>query len=240
MSALAEFSFDEFVDYPFDNIVERTCSRLGTRPSDVNFSASTYFHGTRLADPRTVKQVGLLALPEAVENVWATLGGLAEVSESDWADFRRFVETDGGGDDAQMYRLRMSDALHHGPNGFLIREMLLNPLDTDHDYLATPEIVEDICRCFEEQFAVDLLSVFVKATTPWEVKFQTSNVSESHVRAAFIYVFSKVSNTPLGRDLAGGWDGQGQSIPAEDILQVDGVDRSRGKEPANLNETLGP
>ena len=42
----------------------------------------------------------------------------------------------------------------------------------NHDYLRTPEIVEDICITFDELYGTNLMPVFLKATEPCIVSFR--------------------------------------------------------------------
>jgi hypothetical protein len=74
---------------------------------------------------------------------------------------------------AGLYRMKLLDSIHHGPYAFLIRETLLhNKVLGNHDYLALPEVVEDICTCFQETFGTSVLqSAFMDSTRPCIVKF---------------------------------------------------------------------
>ncbi len=46
----------------------------------------------------------------------------------------------------------------------LVRETLLDPSATNsHDYLGCPEIVQDIARCYQSAYGVDLETRFLPA-----------------------------------------------------------------------------
>lgn len=225
VAGFRNYSYRDFQNSPFDNIVARVCSFLGRDADDIRFTEATHFHGTRLVDPGSVNVRGILALEEIVEEIWVMLRGFSGSTDGEWQEFRDWMEGEGGGDWGRLYRDKTSHSMHHGPYAYLVREMVISPLDTDHKYLATPEIVEDICLAWEERGAeTDLGALFLAASNPYVVKFRAPVVRTCDVQAAFVFVFSKTTGLELGRNLGGGWNGEGISIPPADILGVEAVD----------------
>jgi hypothetical protein len=151
-----------------------------TEDSDVLRSAQDrmdgcyWFHGTRVPAETSFDE-GLQTLPQRVEYVWIFLRSLVsnEVTDGEWQDFRRTVESTHPHHLAGLYRMKLAGNIHHGPYAFLVREILLRQRTLgNHDYLSLPEVVEDICACFQETFgAPELRSAFIKATKPCIVKF---------------------------------------------------------------------
>lgn len=49
-----------------------------------------------------------------------------------------------------------------------------------HDYLGTPEIVQQICGCFSDYHDFDLLTAYEENTTPTVVKFLDTSPQSTH------------------------------------------------------------
>jgi hypothetical protein len=188
-----------------------------------------YFHGTRALDPGNFAARGLLPLGQFVDEIWAMLYQLvrAECSEGEWAAFRRAVESGAGGHDGWLYRLKTSDALHHGPHALLVRAVLLEPESTgSHDYLACPEIVQDIARCYKTAYGVDLEALFRSRAVGCIVKFRSGILLPQAVRAACWYLFTAVREQELSSHSAWGFDAQGVAIPPGSVVQVELVNEA--------------
>ena len=111
------------------------------------------FHGTRALEPRAFRTRGILPLDQMLDEIWATLRGLGRdgLNDQEWAAFRSSLDADGGDDDGQRYRLKTADRIHFGPNGMLVREIFLDPQAASAvDYLACPEIIQDIAWCYQK------------------------------------------------------------------------------------------
>jgi len=123
---------------PVESFPKEILRQFGAELDQVALDGALLFHGTRLTDPESVMREGLQPLGERLEAIWKTLGELAqpEIDDEDWREFRRWVETDGGGDDGWQYRLKSSDRMHHGPFTVLVRDILTRPSGSlSHDYL---------------------------------------------------------------------------------------------------------
>ena len=85
----------------------------------------------------------------------------------------------------------MADSRHHGPHALLVKDAFFCPLDLGHhDYLTIPEIVDDICMCYEESFGhPPLRALFNRAATPCIVKF-SSAPGECALSNALLYAHS--------------------------------------------------
>ena len=156
------------------------------------YTACCWFHGTRVPADCSFNE-GLLPLVEIIGNLWSFLYSLvsATVAFEDWCRFRKSVESHHESHSALLYRLKMANPQHHGPHAFLVKDVFFSPRELGHqDYFTIPEIVEDICTCYEESFGYPALrGLFIQATRPCVVKF-SSNPCESSLSNALLYARS--------------------------------------------------
>ena len=116
------------------------------------------------------------------------------------------------------------DTRDDGPNGVLVRDVLLDPESyPGSEFLRIPEIVEDICVAARSEFDVDLRPRFERATTPCVVEFATQPWKAlKAISAACWYAESAVrGQTACGDDAFWNFCGQGVAVPPEDIVFVD-------------------
>jgi hypothetical protein len=155
-----------------------------------------------------------------IDPLWAMLRELVreEVSDQKWEAFRRSVEGGAG----FHYGFKTGDRRHFGPFGLLVREMLLVPEATSsHDYLGCPEIVEDIACCFQSAHDIDLKGRFYDESKPCIVKFRGTEPQSEVIKAALWYAFSKLRVGEVTWNADSSFDGEGQAIPPQDIVEVE-------------------
>lgn len=98
--------------------------------------------------------------------------GADRLRSTDFATLRAEIERGGGGDGGRLYRLKTPALMHHGPFGEYVREHLLRSHElSSHDYLRTPELLEDIAHAARDVFGADLLGAYTAATKPCIVAF---------------------------------------------------------------------
>jgi hypothetical protein len=188
--------------------------------SQIKFDAVCWFHLSRVLSPNTFEN-GILPLGDQVSAIWESLRSLVGtwVSDKDWNRFRNNM---GASHSAFLYHMKVNDRDHWGPYGVLVRDVGLCPNEIgNHDYLGVPEIIEDICLCFAEQYNFDLLSAFLQNSRPCIVKFIDE---QSHTRClppALYYLYSRFWAKPLSLSCNTCFDGGGKVIPAEKIQQVE-------------------
>lgn len=223
--ALHSYDASRLADHLYDDVAKAICASFGLEPEELRFSGASFFHGTRAISPSQFMERGVLTLPEMLDEIWAQLGDLSGVAASDWALLRKDVEGEGGEDAGWRYRGRIEHRVNHGPNAYLIREMHLMALDSHHDYLGCPEIVQDICTCCHAATGVDLERIFVSQTTPCIVRFERPEPSTQNVETAFAYAFAVATSTDLGGiACGGGFDGYGVSVPPEFVAAVEAIE----------------
>lgn len=153
-----------------------------------------WFHVSRTLSPGTFHSLGILRAPEAVDLVWTGLRTLVpDVSDAQWARLRSDMES--GEEVAQpsavsRYRLRVSEApeITGGIHGYLIRDVALDPPETDHDYTLMPETVEDIVSCAPAAWCLG--ERFAEAARLTLVHFCWPTVDTDYLRSALAYLWS--------------------------------------------------
>jgi hypothetical protein len=84
-----------------------------------------------------------------------------------------------------QYNLKTSGSIHWCPYAMLVKDIGFNDVG-NHNYLRVPEIVEDICLSFQQQYGVDLLQRYLNNTKSCIVKFYSNNIKEYYLYSACI------------------------------------------------------
>lgn len=184
-----------------------------------------WFHATRTTESNRFAE-GISALQDMKEPIWRFLFSLASASnwidELSWQRFRSEVETKYSSQSAGLYGMKIADSFHWGPYAFLVRDVALHSKEIGgQDYLRSPEIVEDICRCFLEQYGKNLLEKFRQHTKPCIVKFIDSGPGPGAIRVAAYYLHSMLWKQPLSHLLMYSFDGKGKPVPHGHIERID-------------------
>ncbi len=191
------------------------------------YSYVCWFHLTRCLP--TDFSEGILPLPKILEKTWTFLEELARslIPDIDWRDFRSRVERAELGHFSCLYQLKTSNSSQWGPFAVLVRDVAFVPNQVgNHDYLRTPEIVEDICLSFQEAYNVDLLRQFIQATSPYVVKFKDQTVRQDCVGTALCYAYRAVQGKPLSHCESICFDAGGKAIPSDQILDIQVIEYS--------------
>ena len=104
--------------------------------------------------------------------------------------------------------------------GFLIRDNVFYRCDGGHNYLQTPELVEDICRCSKHQFHFDLQLFFAK-TKPCIVKFVSTPRDREEIGHALLFLLHKRGNNCKSRFPDWCFIGDGQAVSSTNIITVE-------------------
>jgi hypothetical protein len=217
-------NFDDAVlenceDDPAMVMPRKVLGSVGVDITSVPLAGAHYFHGTRSTNPADFHRDGILPLNLVVERIWTTLHELlrGDCSSDEWAAFRRSVEKDGGGHDGDLYRLKTRGRLHHGPHAVLVRDILLDASANGwHDYLACPEIVQDIARCYGS----GLEARFRAASVPCIVTFRRTDIDAPRAIATACWYLHGDGRTNITID---GYMGEGLDVPPEDVVGVEVV-----------------
>lgn len=207
-------------DYPHDapHLLLERIKAESSSPSQ--FDAVCWFHLTRAQSSKTFEN-GILPLGDQVNAIWESLRLLAgsRVSDHDWSEFRNNM---GDSHSAYLYHLKVRDRDHWGPYGVLVRDAALCPAEIGHhDYLAVPEIVEDICLCFAERFDFDLVSKFTENSQPYIVKFIEETPHPRCLSPALYYLYSRFHGERLSLSCNTCFDGRGKVVCAQKIQKIE-------------------
>ena len=123
---------------------------------------------------------------------------------------------------AERHRIKVRDSHHWGPYGVLTRDVAFKAQEVgNHDYFRAPEIVEDICGCFEDGFGVNLLDRFVRSTKPCVVKFIDKETRSDCLPAAVYYLYTVWRGDKLSDQCSTCFNGKASPIPRDRILRVE-------------------
>jgi len=189
----------------------------------ISYDQSNWFHLTRLYKNEDFKS-GILPLIDVVESKWDNLYNLIfdQISEEEWAKFRRNMENGLLGPHSSLYKFRISNTNFKGPYAISIKETAFNADKLrHHDYLAVPEIIKDICFCFENNYGYDLFNEYSKNSFPCIVKFKTDFSHPDIIGKVLFYLYQTVHGNELNSNCKINYNANGNKIPPEDILKVE-------------------
>jgi hypothetical protein len=195
-------------------------------------TTTCWFHASRVPSSVTFDD-GVLPLQQSLPTILETLRSLATkyVEESQWLEFCRFLDREGqidGNNRAsnalRLFRMKAMDPKLGGPYGFLVREIIEIPKKIgNHDYLDTPEIVEDIADCFQDRFGGTLLDDYKDSTVPTIVKFNAPARGDE-LGVALFYLYSKIHNLELSYFCNTCFDGEGKAVTKSAVIGVENLD----------------
>lgn len=216
-------------DDPARALAPLAAARLGVC-GFAGFTQIRYFHGTRTVEPARFRKRGLLPVPEVVELMWDDLRriGVDVLDGPGFDRLRGLMDAGEAGHFAWLYATKTRERMHHGPYGTLVREEHLRPGElSNHDYLAAPELAEDIIITAGEVLGIDLRTPYLEATASYLVAFDVAATRvEGAVSAACWYVRARQGGG-LSRWSSWGFDGHGVAVPASAIRTVERVDPGR-------------
>ena len=228
---LTEFDFDNYFDSlpnsekDFGDKLILKIFKIKFNPS-LGYDSTCWFHGCRTYESNTFES-GILPLDEVVEEIWGFLFDLVDekISRDKWNNFKRKLETDLDNNFAHLYRLKLRDSFHYGPYAYLIRDILFmgNKLN-QHEYLNTPEIVEDICNCYKDCFKFDLLKKYKSITKRCIVKFKSKDTCEQNIGDALFYLYNALNGQEQSDRCCTACDCKGKKIPKSDILNIEYIE----------------
>lgn len=189
--------------------------------STVRLDRVYWFHLTRVPKSTTFLNNGLLPLGQAIDAIWNFLHLLVEtkISKEEWAGFRKNLTLS---HHARLYRMKIGNPMLWGPYAILVKEVAFNPQEIgNHDYLRTPEIVEDICLCFQEKYGIDLLMLYMANSIPCIVKFMDDIPQNDYVTTALYYLYACYHRHELSLYCNTCLDSRGISVKPERIAKVE-------------------
>jgi hypothetical protein len=206
--------------YP-SQVVEKLQGKTGEACS---FDATCWFHFTRTLETNRFED-GILPLGESIDLVWQALFSLLErgLSKVEWDSFREHVESDSCSRSGCLYQLKLRNPRLWGPYALLIREFgFRTPELGNHDWLRIPEIVEDICLCFEQRYGSShLMRRFQENTSPCVVKFVEHRADQANLETALYYLYTMHYGYGWSQYFGNTFDRSGESVPASKICKIE-------------------
>jgi hypothetical protein len=140
------------------------------------------------------------------------------VSAQQWANFKDEIPREAPG----IYEMKTMNPFYWGPYAILVRDLAFKPGEVgNHDYLSGPEIIEDICDCFERLYHLDVFKIFLQKTKPCIVKFIDRSIRTNYLRAALWHLY-KIAWQEKCTDYCNDcFDGQGVTVRKDQILSVE-------------------
>jgi hypothetical protein len=180
-----------------------------------------WFHCTRVPAGTDFSE-GILPLNAILPRLKALLPALI-TEPSSRALVQQVLDNDGG--HAFHFRNKTSNGVHWGPYAILVRDVAFHASALgQHDYLAMPEIIEDLCSEVTALSGPDLTSQYQSALQPAIVKFgtATNRSAQGPLASALCYVWSCLQHAgkPEGNSVYC-FDGHNVAVPPKDILKVE-------------------
>lgn len=177
-----------------------------------------WFHLTRVP-PGTQFEDGIFPLGKALPRVWEALHDIFE----DTRHSQRLKAMELGGVPDFQYNLKTKDPFHWGPYAMLVKEIGSFAHEVgNHDYLKTPEIVEDICNGYKSKYDEDIQPQVEAALVPTVVKFFSDDPDKQYgLEAAIYYAYLTHRGLELSHLANTCFEGEGLQIPPAQILYVE-------------------
>jgi hypothetical protein len=176
-----------------------------------------WFHLTRTLEDNDFSD-GILPLSEALDLVWETLFSIFEGSKV----CQNLKDMRGNGVDDCQYNLKSDDSVHSGPYGILVREIACKASElAQHDYLALPEIIEDICAGYQREYGEAIYDEISKILVPCVVKFsEEGEANQGAIEAALFYAYTYANDLPVSINSVWCFDGEDCAVPYNNIAYV--------------------
>lgn len=229
INEIADLDLDEMYDqFPQHESFEYTIISWFRLKHEIStdFDYTYYFHATRLFKNQSFDK-GIIPLRFSIDYIWISLYDLIKntIPLKEWLIFRQKITSNNYPNlYTNLYSMKITDDFHHGPFGFLIREVIFKPRKLGNwDYLGTPEIVYDICTTFQKYYNVNLINKYLKNSEPYIVKFKSIITSKSLLGISLTYIYCKLKNIEIWRDCSFAFDGKGKAVRPNEIIEIEKV-----------------
>lgn len=197
-------------DSPENVIYDQVCERFGPPGSSLKV---TWFHGTRVEDHRLFLERGILPKTAAREIIEPRLKELAK-------------DLVAAGDNPFSLSMMGKQGEHdEGPFAFLIRDVAIHAPGGQHNYLQSPEAVEDISGALLGRNCDALINRFKAITKPYLIMF-TADPQGHEIPCALFYV-KLVNDGHHSIEAADGANtcfcGNGRVIPPDQIRSIEQI-----------------
>jgi len=222
-----EFDLDEYYEerdpeytVEADDLFVEMLKKMSPR-KNFQFDGTAWFHLTRTYPGNDFSE-GILPTHKVIDKLFDYLYTLQKkLNQEEWNRFRLSF-SQSGNEYAYLYNLKLSKKSLCGPYAMLIKEVAFCPHDIgNHDYLKIPEIVEDICMVYQEQFGEDLAEKFISSTKPCIVKFINDSVDEYYLGVVMNYLYHVHKGLKISLNCNTSYDAKGELIPNKNIVKIE-------------------
>jgi hypothetical protein len=162
---------------------------------------------------------GIHSLGAALEKIWETL---AEAL-TDSRKRARLRELKESGVPDYQFNSKTRNKLHHGPYAMLVRDSAFRASEMgNHDYLALPEIIEDICNGYELKYKERIHGEVARALRRCIVTFEVSERDSAYLlKPSLYYCWCIAHNEELSLYANTCYDANGVTVPRSAIQSIE-------------------
>ncbi len=204
------YSNDSINEYANEYLYKRFLNNFKT---DFDVIQSYWFHSTRVRENFSFDQ-GILPLKDMIQPTDAFIDTIARQLGIPSNDVSIYS--------CSTINHKLSTTSDSGPWGFLVKEFANNPPKGIHNYLRTPELVEDIIR-FKYKDEISLLTEeYRKQTKPCLIKFMgCESFHSDNLSYVIYYVYKKIKNQELCMYCSTNTSNRGRLIPFDLIAEIE-------------------
>lgn len=187
------------------------------------YNEAYWFHLTRSMCIKGFKK-GIYPLGEIKDELFEALYSLVKdvIPLDEW---NKIIKYGISGHHSNLYRMKISDPMHHGPYALLIKEVSLVDSSCDHNYLKIPEIIEDIAIDISKKYEIDLNKLFFNNSLPAIIRFRADikpSLQKCYLKSALLYMYFKIRNIELSnRQLRASYDGENTMVHPDKIAKIE-------------------
>jgi hypothetical protein len=157
-----------------------------------DYTSSYWFHNSRVKRGTDFNK-GILPLNLILKEITTFIDSLAQSIESSEVE----TEVANTSNSSYHFATKTQDKTHWGPYAYLVRQTAVQSPDMFHDYLKTPEIVEDYIGCKYQNIRSQLEKKYSDNTISCIVKFKVDKNHEILIGKALYYLYLTIRSEEL-------------------------------------------
>lgn len=175
--------------------------------------ATVFFHMSRVLDVHSLKN-GIMPLSQVLTHLESDIKNFIKT-----LDIKKLPKKVRNTNSYNSICHRMSNHCLDGPYAILIKEMCT--CKENRHFLDVPETINDILSVYEHKYQKNIIDEYRRSTRPCIVKFINDGIKEKSIKTALYYLYCKEHHLPLAERTDQGFDGCGQGVSKEQILNVE-------------------
>ena len=224
---------DVDIEKGFDKRSEELFTQVRLKASSTAFDKVCWFHLTRAPSSANFSK-GVLPLNQSLNLIWDFLFSLIknDFSTEIWNQFKKFMTAGSVSNENNLcsnlhrdFQTKINTSLHQGPYAMLIKEVAFNSRQIgNHDYLKMPEIIDDICVCFENIHKYNLREIYCANSKPCIVKFASDRTEHNYLIKSLYYLYRKYKGLNLNAECWANLDNKGKIVLPKDIKSINWIE----------------